>query len=66
MDQIRPTVVKKGTTIGANATVVCGNTLGRYSFIGAGAVVVSDTQANSVYVGNPARRLPGKTSFDIT
>ena len=39
MDQVRPTLVKKGSTIGANATVVCGTSLGRYSFVGAGAVV---------------------------
>jgi UDP-2-acetamido-3-amino-2,3-dideoxy-glucuronate N-acetyltransferase len=57
MDQVRPTLVKKGTTIGANATIVCGVTLGRYSFIGAGAVVTKDVPAHALMVGNPARQI---------
>jgi UDP-2-acetamido-3-amino-2,3-dideoxy-glucuronate N-acetyltransferase len=56
MDQMRPTLVKKGTTIGANATIVCGTTLGRYSFIGAGAVVIQDVPDYALMVGNPAVR----------
>ena len=55
MDQMRPILVKKGTTIGANATIVCGVTLGRYSFIGAGAVVTKDIPDHALVVGNPAR-----------
>lgn len=54
MDEARPTLVKKGATIGANATVVCGNTLGSYCFIGAGAVVINDVPDHALMVGNPA------------
>jgi UDP-2-acetamido-3-amino-2,3-dideoxy-glucuronate N-acetyltransferase len=55
MDQVRPTLVKKGATIGANATVVCGTTLGRYCFVGAGAVVTRNVPDHAMVVGNPAR-----------
>lgn len=57
MDQVRPTRVKKGTTIGANATVVCGITLGRYCFIGAGSVVNKNVPDHALVVGNPARQI---------
>ena len=57
MDQVRPTLVKKGTTIGANATIVCGVTLGSYSFIGAGAVITKDVPDYTLMVGNPARQI---------
>ncbi len=57
MDEIRPTLVKRGATIGANATIVCGVTLGRYCFIGAGAVVTRDVPDHALVVGNPARHL---------
>lgn len=56
MDQARPTLVKKGATIGANATIICGTTLGRYCFIGAGAVVTKDVRDYALMVGNPARQ----------
>lgn len=56
MDEVRPTLVRRGATIGANATIVCGVTLGEYSFIGAGAVVTRDVPAYAVVYGNPARR----------
>jgi UDP-2-acetamido-3-amino-2,3-dideoxy-glucuronate N-acetyltransferase len=52
-----PTLVKRGTSIGANATIVCGITLGEFSFIGAGAVVTSDVPAFALMVGVPARRV---------
>ncbi|GMQ82655.1 MAG: Gfo/Idh/MocA family oxidoreductase [Rhodothermia bacterium] len=55
--EFRETLVKKGTTIGANATVVCGNNLGKYSFIGAGAVVTQDVPDHALVVGNPARHI---------
>ena len=51
------TLVKKGATIGANATIVCGNNIGRYSFIGAGAVVTRDVPDHALVVGNPARQI---------
>ncbi|MEJ2717977.1 MAG: Gfo/Idh/MocA family oxidoreductase, partial [Deltaproteobacteria bacterium] len=56
MSELRPTLVKQGATIGANATVVCGNTIGRYAFIGAGAVVCNDVADYALMMGNPARR----------
>jgi UDP-2-acetamido-3-amino-2,3-dideoxy-glucuronate N-acetyltransferase len=57
MDQVRPTLVKKGATIGANATIVCGVTLGRYSFIGAGTIVNKNVPDYAIVVGNPARQI---------
>ena len=54
MDEIRHTLVKKGATIGANATIVCGVTIGRYAFIGAGSVVIKDVSDYALVVGNPA------------
>jgi len=57
MDQTRLTLVKKGGTIGANATIVCGVTIGRYAFIGAGAVVNRDVPDHALVVGNPARQI---------
>ncbi len=57
MAQVRPTLVKKGATIGANATIVCGVALGRYSFIGAGTVVNKNVPDYAIVVGNPARQI---------
>jgi len=51
------TIVKKGATIGANATIVCGNDIGKFAFIGAGAVVTKEIPDYAVVVGNPARQL---------
>jgi UDP-2-acetamido-3-amino-2,3-dideoxy-glucuronate N-acetyltransferase len=51
------TLVKKGATIGANATIVCGHTIGEYAMIGAGAVVTKDIPPYALVVGNPARRI---------
>ena len=56
MDQVRPTLVKKGATLGANCTIVCGHTIGQYAFIGAGAVVTKDVLDHALMVGNPARQ----------
>ncbi|MFA7318054.1 MAG: Gfo/Idh/MocA family oxidoreductase [Sulfuricella sp.] len=56
MDQIRPTLVKHGATLGANCTIVCGITIGEYAFVGAGAVVVRNVPAYARMVGNPARQ----------
>jgi len=55
--EYRPTLVRRGATIGANATVVCGATLGEYCFIGAGAVVLGDVPAHALMVGVPARQV---------
>ena len=57
MDQVSPTLVKIGATIGANATIVCGVTLGKYSFIGAGAVVTKDVPDHALIVGNPGKQI---------
>lgn len=56
-DEFRPTVVRRGATIGANATIVCGNEIGRYAFVGAGAVVTSDVAPHALVVGSPARQV---------
>ena len=55
-DQYLTTVVKKGSSIGANATVVCGHTIGEYALIGAGAVITKDVKPFALVVGNPARQ----------
>ncbi|HMK37302.1 MAG TPA: DegT/DnrJ/EryC1/StrS family aminotransferase [Desulfomonilaceae bacterium] len=57
MKEIRPTLVKEGATIGANATIVCGVTIGKYAFIGAGSVVTKDVEDYALVVGNPARQI---------
>jgi UDP-2-acetamido-3-amino-2,3-dideoxy-glucuronate N-acetyltransferase len=53
--EFKPTLIKKGAAIGANATIVCGNTIGRYAFIGAGAVVTKDVPDHALVYGNPAQ-----------
>lgn len=57
MDQVRPTLVKKGATLGANCTIVCGHTIGQYAFVGAGTVVTKDMPDHALVVGNPARQI---------
>ncbi|MEK6303174.1 MAG: acyltransferase [Acidobacteriota bacterium] len=54
-DEYRKTIVRRGASIGANATVVCGHTIGRYAFIGAGSVVTRDVPDYAMVVGNPGR-----------
>ncbi len=56
-DEYLPTHVGQGASIGANATIVCGSTLGRYSFVGAGAVVTHDVKPYALVVGVPARQI---------
>jgi len=55
-DEYRKTVVRKGASIGANATVVCGNEIGQYAMIGAGAVITKEIPAYALVYGNPARQ----------
>jgi UDP-2-acetamido-3-amino-2,3-dideoxy-glucuronate N-acetyltransferase len=55
--EYRPTLVRRGASIGANATIVCGHTLGEYCFIAAGAVVACDVPAFALMAGVPARRI---------
>lgn len=54
-NEYKPTLVKKGATLGANCTIVCGTTIGQYAFIGAGAVVTKDVPDHALAVGVPAR-----------
>ena len=56
-DEYMKTIVKKGASIVANATIVCGNNIGRYSFIGAGAVVTKEVPDYALMVGNPAKQI---------
>ena len=55
--EFRPTLVKRGATIGANATIVCGHTIGSYALIAAGAVVTKDVPDFALMAGVPARRI---------
>ena len=55
MEELRPTVVKRGATIGANSTILCGIAIGEYAFIGAGAVVTKSVPPYALVIGNPAR-----------
>lgn len=55
-NEYKKTLVKKGASIGANATIVCGNDIGEYAFIGAGAVVTKSVPAYALLIGNPARQ----------
>ena len=56
-DEYRETIVKRGASIGANATIICGHDLGEYSFIAAGAVVTKEVPAYALMAGTPARRI---------
>ncbi len=56
-NEYRPTLVRRGASIGANATIVCGYVIGLYAFIGAGSVVTRDVPDFALVVGNPARRM---------
>jgi len=62
-DQYEKSLVKKGATIGANATIVCGNDIGRYAFIGAGSVVTKAIPDYALVVGNPARQIGWMSEF---
>lgn len=54
--EFKPTLIKKGASIGANATIICGNTIGSFAMIGAGAVVTKDVPNYALVVGNPAKQ----------
>ncbi|WP_369048020.1 DapH/DapD/GlmU-related protein [Tenacibaculum sp. UWU-22] len=56
-NQYKTTLVKKGASIGANATIVCGNTIGEYALVGAGAVVVKEVLPYALVVGNPSKQI---------
>ena len=56
-EEFRSTLVKKGATVGANATLICGVTIGEYAMVGAGAVITKDVPAYALIVGNPGRQI---------
>ena len=56
-DEYRKTIVRRGASIGANATIVCGNKIGKYALIGAGAVVTKEVKAYALVVGNPSKQI---------
>lgn len=62
-DQYRDTLIKKGATLGANCTIICGVTIGEFAFVGAGAVVNKDVSAYALMVGVPARRIGWMSEF---
>lgn len=62
-DEYKNTLVKRGATLGANCTIVCGNTIGQYAFIGAGSVVTHDVADFALMVGVPARQIGWMSSY---
>jgi UDP-2-acetamido-3-amino-2,3-dideoxy-glucuronate N-acetyltransferase len=62
-DSYQKTLVEKGASIGANSTIVCGNKIGSYAFIGAGAVVTKDVKPYALVIGNPARQTGWMSEF---
>jgi len=64
-NEYKQTIVKRGASIGANATIVCGNNIGEYSFIGAGAVVTKEVPPYALVIGNPARQTGWVSEYGI-
>ena len=62
-NEFKKTIVRKGASIGANATIVCGNEIGQYAMIGAGAVVTKNVKPYAVVVGNPAKQIGWVSEF---
>ncbi|MCX6255786.1 MAG: acyltransferase [Bacteroidia bacterium] len=62
-DNYLETIVERGASIGANSTIICGNIIGRYAFIGAGAVVTKDVKPYALVLGNPARQTGWMSEF---
>ncbi len=62
-NEYRQTLVRKGASIGANATIICGNEIGRYAFIGAGAVVTKPVPDYALVVGNPSKQIGWMSEF---
>ncbi len=62
-DKYQPTLVKKGATLGANCTILCGVTIGQNAFVGAGSVITQDVKNYALYVGNPGRHVGWMSDF---
>ena len=62
-NQYQQTIVRKGASIGANATIVCGNSIGEYAFVGAGAVVINEVVPYALVVGNPSKQIGWISEF---
>jgi UDP-2-acetamido-3-amino-2,3-dideoxy-glucuronate N-acetyltransferase len=62
-DQYAKTIVRRGASIGANATIVCGNDIGEYAFVGAGAVVTKQIPPFALVVGNPSKQIGWMSEF---
>jgi len=62
-NEYRKTIVHRGASIGANATIVCGNNIGKYAFIGAGSVVINEVNDYALVVGNPSRQIGWMSEF---
>ena len=62
-NEYRDTLIKKGATLGANCTIVCGVTIGEFAFVGAGAVVNEDVKPHALMVGVPARQIGWMSQF---
>ena len=65
-NEYKETLVKKGASIGANATIVCGNSIGEYAFVGAGAVVTKDVLPFALVVGNPSKQIGWVSEYGHT
>ncbi|MEO7393920.1 MAG: acyltransferase, partial [Chitinophagaceae bacterium] len=63
--EFQKTIVKKGASIGANATIICGHNIGEYAFIGAGAVVTRNVAPYSLVIGNPAKHIGWMSEYGI-
>ncbi|MEP6615512.1 MAG: DapH/DapD/GlmU-related protein [Ginsengibacter sp.] len=64
-DEYRKTIVRRGASIGANATIICGHNIGEFAFIGAGAVVASEVPPYALVVGNPAKQVGWMSEFGM-
>lgn len=65
-EEYRPTLVQRGASLGANSTVLCGTTIGRYAFVGAGAVVIRDVPDYALVVGSPSRQVGWMCECGVT